>query len=142
MKISWNDRLLRRIFVTMFTFSFFSLMYVGLFPDVASTNFGISENQKLVYGLLYGAWALGASLGALTVGTFLAHHSKAVITRWSLAAVRGAARRLRAHPFAGARVRRVARARASPTSSSSRRCRRCCRSISTTPCAAGSWRCG
>src|SRR3954470_561112 len=36
-KISWNDRLLRRIFVTMFTFSFFSLMYVGLFPDVAST---------------------------------------------------------------------------------------------------------
>src|SRR5690242_19720430 len=84
-KISWNDRLLRRIFVTMFTFSFFSLMYVGLFPDVASANFGISENQKLVYGLLYGTWALGAALGALTVGTFLAHHSKAVITRWSLA---------------------------------------------------------
>src|SRR3954453_21011225 len=84
-KISWNDRLLRRIFVTMFTFSFFSLMYVGLFPDVASANFGISENQKLVYGLLYGTWALGAALGALTVGTYLAHHSKAVITRWSLA---------------------------------------------------------
>src|SRR6478735_5717113 len=84
-KISWNDRLLRRIFVTMFTFSFFSLMYVGLFPDVASANFGITENQKLVYGLLYGTWALGAALGALTVGTFLAHHSKAVITRWSLA---------------------------------------------------------
>src|SRR3954447_13461299 len=84
-RIAWNDRLLRRIFITMFTFSFFCLMYVGLFPDVASANFGISENQKLVYGLLYGTWALGAALGALTVGTFLAHHSKAVITRWSLA---------------------------------------------------------
>ncbi|MEP6624530.1 MAG: MFS transporter [Acidimicrobiia bacterium] len=84
-RIAWNDLLLRRIFITMFTFSFFSLMYVGLFPDVAQVNFGISENQKLTYGLLYGVWALGASLGALMVGTFLAHHSKAVITRWSLA---------------------------------------------------------
>ncbi len=84
-RIAWNDLLLRRIFITMFTFSFFSLMYVGLFPDVAQVNFGISENQKLTYGMLYGVWALGASLGALTVGTFLAHHSKALITRWSLA---------------------------------------------------------
>lgn len=84
-RIAWRDRLLRRIFVTMFVFSFFSLMYVGLFPDVANANFGISEHDKLTYGLLYGVWALGAALGALTVGTYLAHHSKALITRWSLA---------------------------------------------------------
>src|SRR5262249_13901985 len=38
LKISWRDRLLRRIFVTMFTFSFVSLMYVGLFPEVAKAN--------------------------------------------------------------------------------------------------------
>src|SRR3954471_4451532 len=31
-RIAWNDRLLQRIFITMFTFSFFCLMYVGLFP--------------------------------------------------------------------------------------------------------------
>ncbi|MGZ4675482.1 MAG: MFS transporter [Acidimicrobiia bacterium] len=82
-RIAWHDRLLRRIFVTMFAFSFFCLMYVGLFPDVAHTNFGISTKSG-VYGILYAAWALGAALGALTVGTFLAQHSKAVVTRWSL----------------------------------------------------------
>jgi MFS family permease len=84
-RIAWRDPLLRRIFVTMFTFSFFCLMYVGLFPEVAHANFGISENDKLGYGLLYGIWALGAALGALTVGTFLADHSKALVTRYSLA---------------------------------------------------------
>jgi MFS family permease len=84
-RIAWADPLLRRIFVTMFTFSFFCLMYVGLFPEVAHANFGISEKDKLGYGLLYGIWALGAALGALTVGTFLADHSKALVTRYSLA---------------------------------------------------------
>jgi MFS family permease len=83
-RIAWADRLLRRIFVTMFTFSFFSLMYVGLFPEVADANLGIGP-KSLTYGILYAIWALGAALGALTVGTFLAGRSKAVVTRWSLA---------------------------------------------------------
>ena len=57
-------------------------------------------------------------------------------------AVRRAARRLRAARDPP-RSRSSSRPRsASPTSSSSRRCRRCSRSTSTTPCAAGSWRCG
>ena len=85
-RIAWRDRLLRRIFVTMFTFSFFCLMYVGLFPELATVNLGISlRTDKATYGLLYGVWALGAALGALTVGTFLAHRSKAIVTRYSLA---------------------------------------------------------
>ncbi len=83
-RIAWHDRLLRRIFVTMFTFSFFSLMYVGLFPEVADTNFGISASDT--YLLLYAVWGLGATLGALTIGTYLAEHSKARIVRYSLAA--------------------------------------------------------
>jgi MFS family permease len=85
-KIAWQDRLLRRIFITMFLFSFVSLMYVGLFPEVAKENFGISDPTGDTYFLLYAIWGLGAALGALTVGTFLAEHSKAVIARWSLGA--------------------------------------------------------
>jgi MFS family permease len=84
-RIAWGDLLLRRIFVTMFTFSFFSLMYVGLFPELAKANLAISpKHDELTYGLLYGVWAVGAALGALTVGTFLAEHSKARVTRISL----------------------------------------------------------
>jgi MFS family permease len=85
-RISWNDRLLRRIFVTMFAFSFVSLMYVGLFPEVAKANFGIANPTGDTYFFLYAAWGMGAALGALTVGTLLAHHSKAVVARWALAA--------------------------------------------------------
>ncbi len=86
-RIAWRDPLLRRIFVTMFTFSFFCLMYVGLFPELAKANLGISlKTDKATYGLLYSVWALGAALGALTVGTFLADRSKAIVTRYSLAA--------------------------------------------------------
>jgi predicted MFS family arabinose efflux permease len=81
-RIAWRDRLLRRIFVTMFTFSFFSLMYVGLYPEVAETNFGITKPGT--YLLLYAVWGLGATLGALTIGTFLSAHSKALIARYSL----------------------------------------------------------
>jgi MFS family permease len=85
-RISWNDRLLRRIFVTMFTFSFISLMYVGLFPEVAKANLGITNPTGDTYFFLYATWGLGAALGALTVGTYLARHSKAVLARVSLAA--------------------------------------------------------
>jgi predicted MFS family arabinose efflux permease len=69
----------------MFTFSFFCLMYVGLFPELAKANLSISpKHDKDTYGWLYSIWALGAGLGALTVGTFLARHSKARVIRWSL----------------------------------------------------------
>jgi MFS family permease len=84
-RIAWNDRLLRRLFVTMFTFSFFSLIYVGLLPEIADASFGIGP-KTITYGLLYATWALGATLGALTVGTYLADHSKAVVARYALGA--------------------------------------------------------
>lgn len=83
LRIAWHDLLLRRIFVTMFAFSFFSLIYVGLYPEVAETNFGITEPST--YLLLYAVWGLGATLGALTIGTYLSEHSKPRIVRYSLA---------------------------------------------------------
>ena len=58
-------------------------MYVGLFPEVAKANFGIANPTGDTYFFLYTAWGMGAALGALTVGTFLAHHSKAVVARWA-----------------------------------------------------------
>ncbi len=83
--IARADPLIRRVLITMVTFSFFSLMFVGLMPVVAATSLGISEKSS-TYGYLYAAFGLGAALGAITVGTYLAHHSKAVVARRALVA--------------------------------------------------------
>ena len=69
----------------MTVFSFFSLTFVGLMPEIAQTNFGIGP-KSAVYGFLYATFGLGAASGAVTVGTYLAHHSKAKIARRSLVA--------------------------------------------------------
>lgn len=84
-KIAAADPLIRRILITMVTFSFFSLTFVGLMPEIAKSNLGIGPKNE-VYGYLYATFGLGAALGAVTVGTFLAQHSKARIARGSLVA--------------------------------------------------------
>src|SRR5207302_10663983 len=40
-RIAWQDRLVRRILVTMSTFSFFSLSFIYLMPTLASETLGI-----------------------------------------------------------------------------------------------------
>ena len=62
---------LRRLLVTMFSFSLFSLPFVGLFPAVADLTFGIKPRTP-VYKWLYATWGLGAMFGALAIGTVLA----------------------------------------------------------------------
>jgi MFS family permease len=84
-KLAAADPLIRRILITMVTFSFFSLTFVGLMPEIAKTNLGIGPKNE-VYGFLYATFGLGAALGAVTVGTYLAHRSKAKIARRSLVA--------------------------------------------------------
>ncbi len=84
-KIARADPLIRRVLITMTAFSFFSLTFVGLMPEIAETNFGIGP-KSAAYGFLYATFGLGAALGAVTVGTYLAHHSKATIARRSLVA--------------------------------------------------------
>ena len=108
-RIAWRDPLLRRIFVTMFTFSFFCLMYVGLFPELAKVNLGISlKTDKATYGLLYGVWALGAALGAFDRRDLprppIQGDRHAVLAR----GLRRGARRVLPDPQRAARVRRVA----------------------------------
>jgi MFS family permease len=62
---------LLRTLSTMFVFSLLCLPYVGLFPSVARLNFGL-DPEGSEYKLLYIVWGLGAFLGALAVGTWLA----------------------------------------------------------------------
>ena len=62
---------LRRLLVTMFSFSLFSLPFVGLFPAVADLTFDIQPRTP-VYKWLYATWGLGAMFGALAIGTVLA----------------------------------------------------------------------
>jgi MFS family permease len=83
-RLASADPLIRRILVTMTTFSFFSLTFVGLMPEIADANFDIGP-KSIVYGLLYATFGLGAAMGAVSVGTYLAHRSKALIARRSLA---------------------------------------------------------
>jgi MFS family permease len=62
---------LLRTLTTMVLFSLLCLPYVGLFPSVARLNFGL-DPEGAEYKLLYIVWGLGAFLGALAVGTWLA----------------------------------------------------------------------
>jgi MFS family permease len=69
--IARGRRSLSRVLVTMFLFSLFSLVYIGLFPSVARLNFDI-DTRSSTYKWLYATWGLGAMLGALSIGTVLA----------------------------------------------------------------------
>jgi MFS family permease len=60
-----------RSIMTMFLFSLVCLPYIGLFPSVARLNLGL-DPEGGGYKLLYIVWGLGAFLGALSVGTWLA----------------------------------------------------------------------
>jgi MFS family permease len=63
---------LARLLLSMCVFSMVCLVYVGLFPSVARRNFGVDVDSTS-YSLLYTVWGVGACLGALAVGTVLAH---------------------------------------------------------------------
>jgi predicted MFS family arabinose efflux permease len=79
-RLARRDPLIRHVLVTLFSFSFFSLVFVGVMPVIAEVNLGI-EPKSGAYGLLYATFGLGAALGAVTVGTALAHRSKITLLR-------------------------------------------------------------
>jgi len=80
MRIVRRDPLLTQIIVTLFSFSFFSLAFVGLMPVTAEENLGM-DPKSTQYGILYACFGLGAALGAITVGTAFAQWSKARLLR-------------------------------------------------------------
>jgi len=79
-RIVRRDPLLTQIVVTLFTFSFFSLAFVGLMPVIAEHNLGLDPKSS-AYGVLYASFGLGAALGAITVGTLFAQRSKPKLLR-------------------------------------------------------------
>ena len=66
---------LTRVLWTMCVFSVVCLPFVGLFPSVARRNFDM-DVDGIGYKLLYTTWGVGACLGALAVGTVLAHFDR------------------------------------------------------------------
>ncbi|MDZ4827951.1 MAG: MFS transporter [Actinomycetota bacterium] len=75
-----RDPLLKHLLITLFTFSLFSLTFVGLFPEIAAANLDV-ELKSVEYGFLYACFGFGAALGAITVGTVFAKRSKARLLR-------------------------------------------------------------
>ena len=75
LNIARGRTVLSRCLITMCVFSTVCLVYVGLFPSVARRNFGIDVDSA-GYKLLYTTWGVGACLGALAVGTVLAHFDR------------------------------------------------------------------
>jgi MFS family permease len=68
-------KVLGRLLLTMTSWSFLSLGFVGLFPTIAHRAFGLDPLGS-TYRVLYSIWGLGALLGAITNGTVLAHVPK------------------------------------------------------------------
>jgi MFS family permease len=80
LRIARNRPVLARILLTMTSFSFLSLPFVGLFPAVSRLAFGIDE-RSATYKWLFATWGLGAMVGALSVGTVFAATDKRVLVR-------------------------------------------------------------
>jgi predicted MFS family arabinose efflux permease len=60
------------------------LPFIGLMPVVAAREFGINP-RSAGYGVLYACFGVGALVGAISIGTFLARVRKDRIVRFGLA---------------------------------------------------------
>jgi MFS family permease len=87
-RVAAADPLIRRILIILTSFSFFSLVFVGLMPVVADHSLGI-DPKSAEYGFLYAAFGLGAALGAMSVGTLFSSRSKPMLVRVALVAFAG-----------------------------------------------------
>lgn len=81
--VARRDPVIGRCLLTMTTFSLICLPFVVQMPVIAQRNFGI-EPKSTAYGALYAMFGLGALIGALSIGTFLANRSLEGIVRVGL----------------------------------------------------------
>jgi len=79
-RIARRDPVLSRILLTLFSFSFFSLAFVGLMPVIAAQSFDIAP-KSFQYGVLYSCFGIGAVLGAVSVGTVFTRIPKTKLLR-------------------------------------------------------------
>ena len=75
------DRVLERAILTISVFSLCSLVFIYQMPLIAEERFGISG---VAYTLLFASFALGAALGALSMGSWFANVERATMTRAGL----------------------------------------------------------
>ena len=78
--VARRDWVVRRCLITMATFSFLCLPFIGQMPTLAERNLGI-DPRSAAYGLLYTCFGLGAIIGAVSIGTFLAQVSRPRLVR-------------------------------------------------------------
>ena len=83
-KIAYERTEIGRILLSIFSFAFLSLPFVGLFPAVASMNFGIDERSS-TYRWLYATWGFGAALGGLAIGSIFVNTDKRKVVRFGFA---------------------------------------------------------
>ena len=97
-----RDPIVARSLIVMALFSMFCLPFVTQMAAIADRNLGINP-ESATYGALYATFALGALLGALSVGTVFAYRSRPTMVRAGLAgfAVAMAAFAAVRHPAAG-----------------------------------------
>jgi predicted MFS family arabinose efflux permease len=81
--VARHQLVVRRVLITIFTFSLISLNFIGQLPVVAERNLGIDERSS-AYGALYACFGIGAVIGALSIGTVFSQSSKERITRLAL----------------------------------------------------------
>ena len=77
-RIARADPVIKYVLLTLFSFSFFSVTFVGIMPVVAKYDLGVTGG---LYALLYATFGVGAAAGAMTVGSVLAHRSKVALLR-------------------------------------------------------------
>lgn len=77
-RIARADPVITYVLLTLFSFSFFSVTFVGIMPLISTYHLHLSD---AAYGFLYATFGIGAAAGALTVGTFLARRSKVALLR-------------------------------------------------------------
>ena len=84
-RFAWNDRLVRRVLVILWTMSFVSLNFISFMPTHAQNNLGIDPKSD-PYGVLYGLFGLGAAAGAVSVGSVFARRDMAALVRPAMVA--------------------------------------------------------
>jgi MFS family permease len=82
-RIAWNDRLIRRILATLVVFSLCSLTFVGLMPAIAAHSFHI-DTEGASYGFLYALFGVGATVGAISVGSIFTGYRRTPMLRVGL----------------------------------------------------------
>jgi predicted MFS family arabinose efflux permease len=77
-RIARSDPVIRYVLLTLLSFSFFSVTFVGILPVIADNNLHLSD---VAYALLYATFGIGAAAGAFTVGSVFAQRSKVALLR-------------------------------------------------------------